>query len=435
MASTPPGDRADLRSDSWRRAVGAEATVAVAGPLLIVALCWLRSPQILFQGRFWAEDSMFFGHMLASHSFLDKVFYVYKGHVEIISSLSHAIASDLSPKMAPLFTGSVDLLIECILGYVLVYFRREFAIKLPSALAICALLVVSPCASEHYLNMLNSQWLDSAILFLLINLPERRLERHAAIVVMSTLALGLSGIASSALFPVAVLYAAQWRSRPHALIAATLMVCCCIQGALIVTHGLENRFAPVSLAVYVVAPFLQVVVKHLMGVDAENNLAQWFRTGPMAAGLPSSFIVLPLGVLAWMASRIYRERLSHMGLLLLSFLFVTLFNEIGAVGDRNNMVGVYMMRYFFLPSFIVALILARSRPAPLVGPLSLAHCALFAAVVVSSIDFFGSGYNDSLVTLQHSWRSDIDECRTHPGPCRIDISPGGYEIELPAGAP
>lgn len=426
---------ADHRSGPCPRSAGAAATVALTGPLLIVALCWLRSPQMMVQGRFWAEDSMFFGHMAASHSFWEKVFYVYKGHLELIGALSHAVASYLNPKMAPLLTGSAGLLIECSLGYLLVYFRQDLAIRLPSALAICALLVVSPCASEHYLNVLNSQWLTSAILFLLINLPERRLERHPAVIVLATLALGMSGLASSALLPIAALYAACWRSRPHALISAALLVCCCIQGGVIVTHGLDSRFQPLSPSAYVVAPFLQIVVKHLMGVDAESHLAEWFRNGPMATGGPSPFLVLPLGLLAWIASRIYQDRLSHTGLLLLSFLFVTLFNEVGAIGDRNNMVGVYMMRYFFLPSFIVALILARSKPTARAGWLYLAHGALFATLAVSSIDFFDNGYNASLVTLQHSWRWDIDGCRTHPGPCRIDISPGSYEIEFPAGTP
>jgi len=434
MASTTSSDLADLRSGSWQPAAGA-ATVALAGPLLIVALCWLRSPQMMVQGRFWAEDSMFIGHMLASPSLPEKVFYVYKGHLEIISSLTHAMASYLSPKMAPLFTGSIDLLIECTLGYILVSFRRDFSIPLLPALAICALLVVSPSASEHYLNILNSQWLTSAILFLLINLPERRLEGHAIAIISASLLLGLSGIPSSALFPIALLYAVRWRSRPHGLIAATLLVCCLIQGALIATHALGSRFLPVSPSVYVVAPLLQVVVKHLMGVDAENNLAAWYRNGPMMVGALSSFIVLPIGVLAWMVRRIYRDRLSDTGLLLVSFLGVTLFNEVGAVGDRNNMVGVYMMRYFFLPSFIVAMIVSRSTGTAYLRAMSLGHCALYVALTVSTIDFFENGYNDSLVTFQHSWRRDIDGCRTHPSPCRIDISPGGYEIEFPARAP
>lgn len=435
MVASTTNHAGRLRSDFALDRFSHPALLALAGPLLVVALCWIRSPRMLAQGRFWAEDAMFFGNAHASDSFAAKAFYVYKGHLEIIASFSHAAASYLNPKMAPLLTGSVDLLVECVLAYLLVRFREDLGIGLPAALAICALLVVSPCASEHYLNVLNSQWLASAILFLLINLPERRLGRYPIAASSASFLLGLSGISSASLLPVAVLYAVRRRSRPHAMMAAALLLACLIQGVLIATHELGSRFLPTSPYAYVVAPLLQVAVKHLMGVDAANNLAEWFRNGPMATGALSPFVMLPLTLLAWMVRHIYRGRLSETGLLLLSFLFVTLFNEIGAVGDRNNMVGIYMMRYFFLPSFIVALVLARSRAAAGVGRLSLAHGVLYLAVAVSSLDFFGNGYNASLVSLQRSWREDIERCRTEPGPCRVDISPGGYSIEIPARKP
>ena len=181
-----------------------------------------------------------------------------------------------------------------------------------------------------------------------------------------------------------------------------------------------------------VAPFLQVVVKHAMGVDAENNLAAWFRGGPMAMHAVSSFVLLPMGLLAGIAHRIRRDGRSDETLLLLSFLIVTLFNEVGAIGDRNDMVGLYMMRYFFLPSLIVALLLARTVPTA--RGLAPRHAALALALLVSTVDFFGSDYNASLVTLDHDWPRQGDACRAGPaGPCRVDTSPDGFRVDIPGG--
>ncbi len=409
-----------------------EAVLALAGPAIIVTLCWLRSPAMLRTGRFWAEDTMFFDHAHGAPTLLAKLAYVYKGHYELFATLSHALASYAKPKLAPLVTGTAGLALEAMLAYLIIYWRRDLGLGLLPALAISALLVVSPCASEHYLNAVNSQWLASAVLFVVIALPERRLAGRVPAAAAAGFVLGLCGVSSCALLPVAVLYALARRSRPHAAAVVGLCVACLIQGVLIVTHPLDSRFLPVSPYVYVVAPFLQVVVKHLMGVDAENNLAAWFRNGPMAWHALSSFVLMPLALLAGIAYRLRREGLSDVGLLLLSFLIVTLFNEVGAIGDRNDMVGAYMMRYFFLPSFIVAFLLARIAPA--VSGLAPRHAALALALLVSTVDFFGSTYNASLVMLDHDWPRQVDACRAGPpGSCRVETSPDGFRVDIPGG--
>ncbi len=407
--------------------------LACVGPLIIVALCWLRSPQMLTEGRFWAEDSMFYGNATHSATFLQKAFYIYKGHIEVFTSVSHALASYLNPKMAPLLTGSAALLLECTLGFMLVAFRKELALEFLPVLALCALLVVSPVASESYLNALNSQWLAAAILVVLVNLPREVLDRRKAIVCLASLALGLCGIESCLIFPIALLYTVGRRSGPHAIIASTLLVCCLIQAAMIATHPIDSRFQPIGPTVYIVAPFLQIVVKHLLGMGADIALADGYRHGAIGGGALTSFIVLPTAMLAFLAVLVFRKRERDLRLLLVSLVTLTCLNEIGAVGDRNELVGPFMMRYFFVPSLMAGMLLARSTASS--HALPLRQGVLYVVLVVSAADFFGNGYNDSLVTLRHSWRNDVDECRQHQDACHIGISPDGFEVVLPPRIP
>ncbi len=414
-----------------RMGTSTSVPLALVGPLIIVALCWLRSPQMLLEGRFWAEDAMFYGYATHSATFLQKAAYVYKGHLELFTSFTHALASYLNPKMAPLFTASAALLLECCLGYLIVALRKELSIGLAPALAICALVVVSPVASEHYLNIVNSQWVAAAILVVLINVSRDGLRGHEILVGLSSLLLGLCGVESCLMFPVALLYAAAWRSRPHVIIAGSLLACCLVQGGLVVTHPIESRLQPMAATGYIVAPFLQIVVKHLLGMAAEIHLAEWYRQGPMATGAPTSFLILPLAALAGLVGLVGKGGRPDRRLLLASILLLLGLNEVGAVGDRNDMVGPIMMRYFFVPGVMVALLLAKSEPAP--HSLPLRHAALGVALLVSATDFFADGYNDSLVTMQHAWRRDVDGCRSRLGPCHIAISPDGFEVVMPSG--
>ena len=408
--------------------------IALIGPALIVIICLLRSPEIMREGRFWAEDTFFYNHAIVS-SFLEKLTYVYKGHLEILSSFAAMLASYAKIKMAPLVTTYFGLLIELVLAFLIVCFREDLKFRLLPALLICVLLVISPCASEHYLNTLNSQWLTSAILLLIINLPAKRLEKHPISCVTAASVLGLSGVPAASLAPIALLYALAWRSRPHLLIALALASCCAIQLGLLATHGVSDRFVAVNPLVFLAAPFLQVLVKHLAGVDAENALGTWFlhviRSEPYS--FPTALFA-PLAILLIIVRHIVHNRKAESSLLLMSFLYVVLFNMMGAGGDRFGMVGVYAMRYFFLPSFILALLVARSDFAGRMGRMGKMPVGIALLVfvsVVSTRDFFFNRYNEGLVVQSRDWRHDVDNCRAASGPCRIEVNPGDFFVDIP----
>lgn len=431
--ASPTGtiDGASAQRPTGRSRFAAPAVIALLGPMLVIALSVMRSPAIMAHGRFWAEESHFLAHMLATKSLLYQVFYVYRGHIELLNSTVFALASHLDLKVIPLATTYCGLLIECVLAFMVVFFRKDLEMRLAPALLICVLIVVSPIAVEHYLNMLNSVWITSAILLLIINLPPERLANHRVIVVSSTFVLGLSGIPATCLMPLALLHALVWRSRPHLLVAATLTLCCFIQGALVLIHGAEDRFSSVSPWVYLAAPFLHINVEHLFGVDAASALGHWFKDSGMDAALLPPLMLVPLAILAWMAMHIVRRGETRSRLLLVAIVYTAAFNITFALGDRNDLFTVYAMRYFFLPSFALALLLARTDKVSSQWPPGFALGLMAFVTVISSGDFFRNPFHGTYVDERHHWRRDVEACEARATACTINIGPGDVPVGIP----
>ena len=419
-------------SGSDRRSDFGLIGVTLLGPLIVVAISVCRSPDIMVQGHLWAEDAFFLTHMLQSGSLWRKCLFVYNGHLELLNNFVFAAASHLRLKMVPLATSYCGLLVECALAFLIVLHRRSLEIGLFSALAISALLVVSPCSAEHQLNMLNSVWTAAGILLVLINLPEECLRRHKPSITVAAALLGLSGIPALSLTPIAMLHAAVWRSRPHTLIAVTLALCGVIQAALVLTYGVPNRFGSVSPWVYLAAPFFHVIVEHLVGVEATSALGHWFQQSIANTVAISSLMLVPTALLGWVCVHIARSRDLRSRLLLATFIYVVIFNITFAIGDRNDLFSIYDMRYFFVPSLCLALLVARTAEISPRWPSRVILCGLAIVTVLSANDFFFDGYNGMYVTRQRDWRRDVADCRAGASPCHVEVDPGGfYAVDIP----
>ena len=406
--------------------------VALLGPLIVVAVSVCRSADVMAQGHLWAEDAFFLTHMLKPGSLWSKGFFIYNGHLELLNNFVFAAASHIRLKMIPLATSYCGLFIECALAFLVVLGRQDLEIGLFSALSISTLIVVSPCSAEHQLNMLNSVWTSAGILLVLINLPKERLERHKPSLAVAATLLGLSGIPALSLTPVAMLHAAAWRSRPHALIAAALTLCGVLQATLLLTYGTPNRFGSVSPWVYLAAPFFHVFVEHLMGVEATSALSHWFQQSTPNTAAVSSLMLAPIALLGWICMHLATSRDLRSRLLLTTFLYVVTFNITFAIGDRNDLFSIYDMRYFFVPSLCLALLVARTGEVSTRWPFGAVLCMLAFVTVTSTKDFFWDGYNGMYVTRQRDWRRDVANCRAGDGSCRVEVDPGGYyAVDIP----
>jgi hypothetical protein len=416
--------------------VSLEVGLAIGVLLLLVAL---RAPGILMHGRFWAEEGTLFG-AIQERSLLGQLFHLKSGQLLLLLNISLTLAAHASLVHAPRVTTYFGVLALCGLAGLLVGFRRALGIDFPAALLVSVLMLTSPVASEHFANSTNVQWIASAAVMILILLPGDMLRAHLGSLLPLVVLLGLSGMPAASLAPVALLFALARRSRMHALIGVALAICAAIELVLVVrtfwlpgrTLPIEpDRTLPVEPYIYVAASFLQVVVKHFLGIEAAGALGEAFRHGTVSTRSVWAFLVLPTALLAASGWFVWRNWRHPLALALVSTGYVIGFNVFGSTGEPRGMIGVGGMRYFFLPTVIALLTVGSLLSSPRVlGRVSVATCILALVAAVSTADFFGHPYFNGFASDRPSWRAELARCPAPPKRCRAAISPPGWFVDI-----
>jgi hypothetical protein len=116
----------------------------------------LRAPGILMHGRFWAEEGRLFA-VVRERSLLEQVLYLKGGELQILLNISLALAARIRLTCAPLVTTYFGVVATCCLVALLVRFRRDLRLDLPSALLISVLVLTSSAATENFGNSTNIQ--------------------------------------------------------------------------------------------------------------------------------------------------------------------------------------------------------------------------------------------------------------------------------------
>ena len=124
----------------------------------------------------------------------------------------------------------------------------------------------------------------------------------------------------------------------------------------------------------------------------------------------------------------WRDPLS---LAVLSIGYVIAFNVFGSLGDPRGMIGVWGMRYFFLPTVIALMALSGLLSGVRVTRcVSASTVALGIVAAVSTADFFVHPYFEAFASESPSWRTQLAQCPAPPELCRLAISPPGWFVEM-----
>jgi hypothetical protein len=398
---------------------------------VVLTLMALRAPGILLHGRFWAEEGKLFA-VVRERSLLDQVLYLKGGELQILLDVALALAAHIRIAWAPLVTTYFGVVATCCLVALLVRFRRDLGLDLASALLISVLVLTSPAATENFANSTNIQWTASALALVVILLPGDVLRARLRWALPLVVLLGLSGVPAASLAPVAALFALARRSRAHGLVAAALASCLAIEATLVLGHGLPpHRTLPNDPFIYVAASFLQLVVKHALGVEATMALGDVLRHATGGGRHVWALLVLPSALLVVAALVIRARWRDPLSLALLSIGYVVAFNVFGSLGDPRGLIGIWGMRYFFLPTVIGLTALPGAlRGVRVTRRVSAATLALGIAAAVSATDFFAHPYVDPFASEEPSWRAQLATCPAPPQPCRLAISPPGWFVEL-----
>ncbi len=427
----PPG------SPAARAATDAVPTRAEGAALLaaLVALQYLRAPQVLLGGRIWGEEGSYLQAALERSAASALVWCSDAvGYYVLPLNLAAVAAARLPLVAAPLvFSGAGALVLA--LPLALAALDPEWRTRRRLGLAALVLLLCAPGA-EIWLNLASAQFviaLGAAIA--LATSPDTRAAQALRLAYLGFA--GLSGVASLLLAPLFALRALLDRSRARAAEAAVLFACLALQLALLAgapEAGSRHRLGGLPLLAGIAASrqLLQLAVYPLdafagfgrVGLAAEILRAvqqpglQWLALA-LAAG------AFPLALL-WSAHRSGARAapwwIASAALLLLGSLVAT------RDPIPNLIHPVFASRYFYAPNALLLLALAecllRAR-----GPLArrAAAGALAWLLACGLLDFwrpepFFFGRSDWYAEVR-AWQADP----TRP----IAHAPTGWQIRGP----
>jgi len=225
--------------------------------LLLIGLIIIRLPELFIEPRFWADEgSRYFTYAL-HHTVIESLYHPQQGYYSLFNNVASLLAVYLVPlEHAPLVTTLLALLVQLI-PFAIILWGNSPHWRTPTQKALaCFIVLFIGQDSEIWLNTINSQFHLSLALFLLL-LEDTKYTNKLRTILYGMLALfsGATGVVSCFLTPLFLLKAWHSKHRNDQIIAAILVLCCCIQLAAIASFILlESKRPPRfdSLTPYIV---------------------------------------------------------------------------------------------------------------------------------------------------------------------------------------
>ncbi len=401
----------------------AESGVLFKSLLLVVyaALVFMRTPEIVVDGRFWAEEgSIYFTRALDS-GFWKALFAPHPGYYMLFPSVATSWAAHfVSLENAPRVTVGVAFLVQMLAPALILWSPIEPLQDLRYRIGALAVLLFAVPSQEIWLTTTNSQsFMAVCAALVLISAPARGGVRvfHLIVVVLA----GLSGITPTFLAPFFWLRALQERSRTRVLQASLLTLCVAIQlslyfvaplyGFAAVGHG-GRRHLVFNPWVVSHAVFVKDLLFPFLGAQRTEAIAVPLRQAVLEQRPSMAVLVL---LLAWAAANgllAFRSRLWEARLLVAVALFVVVLGCAGSVeavefGWHSAHISTMgASRYYYGPNALLALALLvmSARQSFLSSQLK----ALLLAVVVWIIAVGHSDYMYNRVYLGGpNWQREV----------------------------
>ena len=290
---------------------------------LLVLLAFLRSPWVLLNGRFWAEEgSIHFAHAhneggLAGLTFIDQ----RAGYLNLIPNVGTSLASLVPLSAAPLVTTWLAFGVLLFVLWVVLAWPSDLLPTATARLTAAGLLLFGPAAHpEVWLNTINSQTLFGVlgIVLVFVRLDELS-SRHFGLGIAALLVGALSGLYTTILTPLFLCRAYRERTRRTIIQAGVITAATAFQGVIVLVSRTSGSLEESKLTIPDPAELLGTfaglhVAPIVIGRTESEQLAAnviepsgaWVLTVALVAGLvigaiafavrESSFVILaPLG--------------------------------------------------------------------------------------------------------------------------------------------
>ncbi|NKN32886.1 hypothetical protein [Marichromatium bheemlicum] len=323
--------------------------------LLYFLLSAVKMRGYLFEGRFWAEEGRFFYSEIVNKDWVGGVFYIFNGHLEIVTNAIVFVSTLFDLKYAPLVTTYLSLLVQFIPVYLIIKYRSELSISRFGVIIVIFVAAGLPQAAEVWANSINLHFHFSLIVALIAaigvaNGPSKWVSRILLGVS------GLSGIPANFLFPVFAVLAFKNKEKERWVQFFILLFTAVLQVFLLVFNGYQSEGREYFSApqVFLLAPVVQLVALPLFGSYIGGYLADILREPSYLSVSYFVFLFVLSLPLVYLILKSIRGALSSIGVIVFSAFILVFLSIFTSLGDKSMLIsGTFGWRYFYVPNILL----------------------------------------------------------------------------------
>ena len=399
----------------------------MAALAVFVALVWLRMPQIMRHGRFWAEEGRDYFANAWNLPWWRALTATDVGYLNLTANVAAVLARYLVPlEQAPHVTTAMALCLQALPAILLVTAADAWLARPHALLAAILLLAMPPGSEEVWLNTPNSQFHVAAAAGICLALDARSGRNTGYKAVFLVLA-PLCSPATMALAPLFLARAAWERTRPRVMLASSIGL-----GTLVQAGVFLSRSANPGHLLQLPSLVSMVAVKNLaipfLGTAIAGYVADRLRWDVVSGVFPvAAFLAAGIAGALLLAAILIRRRPAPLWLLLAGVALAAI-SYSAALGSGPDLIApIAANRYAIAPSMLFGLCVisiaatGRDRLAWLAWAIT---AWLLAVAVIQTVlpqnPVFKSG---------PSWRAEIAKWRADPSH-PIAIWPSGWVVHL-----
>lgn len=389
-------------------------------------LClFARTPALFLHPRFWAEEGDLYYANMQHLRTAAGLLYVTNGNFQFLTNLAVESTLHVPARYGAVVTTYASLAIALLCCRMIAGLLASRGCSSASIVAACAMFALQPAGYEVFLSATNLQWVCSVITLMLL-LSARDGTPAAAIAGRCLLlaALGLTGTTSCILLPVFALGSWLNPTRERLWLSGTLAAMTAVQAAVVLTH-LDHANRSFTLSAASLVPLaLQTVLTDVVPQTVLDGIGAAIRPGDAVAdGIAWQISIVAMAAFALVVV-VARDVLGRSAAVLLSaaFVFVSLVNVFGALGEADGLLSGWTGgRYFFLANTcLIVMACAALDSANAVGrAMAAAFCALFLSN--AAVSAFDSGWT-GIFMAGPSHMEQVDACEASK-PCPVTVWP------------
>lgn len=392
----------------------------IIAAFIYLALSAIKMRDYLIHGRFWAEEGTFFYSEIVNRSAFDSIFYIFHGHLEIVTNAIVYTSTLVSLKHAPLVTTYLSLATQFIPICIIIRYRDSLSLSRFNLILIIIVAAGLPQASEVWANSINLHFHFSLLVTLIAaisisNGPPKWTSRLLLGVS------GLSGIPSNFLVPVFAFLAVRTKEKERWIQFSILSFTALLQLILLVSNNLQSgprEYFSTPLAFWL-APVAQSVISPLFGFSVGDQLVGILRETSHLTPGQFVFSIVFSTPLIYLAAIALKEKSNSISIIILSAFILLFMSIFTAVGDKLMLISSAAGgRYFYVPNILFSIAILSS----------IRKYNIFIAVAVFSL-IVSSSSNVKNYIGGPSWQSNF-EISENPKDTTYRIWPNGWSMSL-----